>query len=415
MTIQHSSFEARGLPLENIRIIDFSWVVAGPATTRVFAVLGAEVIKIESARRVDLMRGRPPFPEGKGGINVSANFINYNVNKLGVTLNMRQQKGVELAKRLIKISDITVENFGADVLDKWGLGYEEQVKIRPDIIMLSMPVMGKTGPRADFGGYGMGIQATAGINFLMGRPDRMPVGTGIAYPDAGPNPRQAATAIMAALHYRNRTGNGQFIELAQLESTINYTGTSVIQCAANNSLQTRQGNRSSYAAPHGGYRCAGNDRWCAIAVSDDQEWKAFCSVLGNPEWTRDLRFTTFIGRKQNEDELDAVVEEWTSRHTAEDVMNLMQEVGVPAAVVQSGEDLLEHDEHLRVRGAYVVSEHIEAGRLTHDTGYFQLSKTPGKVYRSGPVLGQDNDYVYRDLLGMTEEEMDELIVEGVLE
>lgn len=407
--------ERKGLPLAGIRLTDFSWVAAGPSATRVLAVLGAEVIKIESARRIDLVRGRSPLAEGKTGINVSGSFINYNVNKMAITLNMRHPKGLEIAKRLISISDLTAENFTPGVLDKWGLGYEEQVKAKPDIIMLSMPVMGKTGPRRDFGGYGMGIQAAAGINFLMGRPDRMPVGTGIAYPDVGPNPRQAATAVLAALHYRNKTGKGQFIELAQLESTVNYTGASIIQYTANKTLQTRQGNRLGHAAPHGGYRCQGNDRWCVIAVFTDAEWKSFCNVIGNPDWTRDPKFATLLGRKQNEDELDALVEEWTKERAAEEVMNLMQQAGVAAAVVQNGQDLLEHDEHLKVRESYVVLEHPEAGTVINDDGYFKLSKTPGKVYRAAPVLGQDNDYVYRELLGMSEEEMDQYIVEGILE
>ncbi|MBI2908397.1 MAG: CoA transferase [Chloroflexi bacterium] len=405
----------KGLPLENIRVTDFSWVAAGPAATRILAFLGAEVITIESARRIDLVRGRPPLAEGKTGINVSGSFINYNPNKLAVTLNMRHPKGLELAKKLISISDITAENFTAGVLDKWGLGYEEQAKVKPDIIMLSMPVMGKTGPRRDFGGYGMGIQAAAGINFLMGRPDRMPVGTGIAYPDVGPNPRQAGTAVLAALHYRNRTGKGQAIELAQLESTVNYTGPSVLQFTANKTLQTRQGNRATYAAPHGGYRCQGNDRWCVIAVFTDTEWKAFCNVLGSPDWTRDPRFATLLGRKQNEDELDGLVEEWTQQRTAEEVMNSMQQAGVAAGIVQNGQDLLERDEHLKVRESYVVLDHPEAGKLTADAGYFKLSKTPGRIYKPAPVLGQDNDYVYRELLCLSEGEIDMYIVEGILE
>lgn len=384
-------------------------------TTRLLAVLGAEVIKIESARRVDLIRGWPPFPVGKTGIDVSGLFINYNVNKMGITLNMRHPKGLEIARRLISISDITVENFTPGVLDKWGLGYEEQAKVKPDILMVSMPVMGKTGPRRDFGGYGNGVQAAAGLAFIMGRPDRAPVGTGTAYPDTGPNPRQAATALLAALHYRNRTGRGQFIELAQLESTVSYTGTSIMQVTANKTLQTPQANHLGYASPHGGYRCQGDDRWCVIAVFTDEEWKSFCRVLGDPDWTRDPRFASLLSRKQHEDDLDSLVEEWTKERTAEEVMNSLQQAGVAAAVVQNGQDLLERDEHLKVRESYVVLEHREAGRVTADRGYFKLSKTPEKVYWPGPVLGQDNDYVYRELLGMSEEEMDEYIVEGILE
>ncbi|MFC2006203.1 CoA transferase, partial [Chloroflexota bacterium] len=179
------------LPLEGIRIVDFFWIAAGPRTTRVFTILGAEVIKMESFARVDLSRGRPPFREGRTGINAGVGNNNVNVNKLSATLNMSKPEAREIAKRLVAISDIVTDNFTPHVMERWGLGYEELVKIKPDIIQISMPVMGKEGPRCHYGGYGMGITAASGINYLTGRPDRMPVGTGIAYSDAGPNPRHA--------------------------------------------------------------------------------------------------------------------------------------------------------------------------------------------------------------------------------
>ncbi|MFC1989525.1 CaiB/BaiF CoA transferase family protein [Chloroflexota bacterium] len=402
------------LPLRGIRIVDFYWVAAGPRSSRVFANLGAEVIKMESIARLDLSRGRPPFRKGTTGINAGLGFNNGSVDKLSATLNMSRPEAREIAKKLIAISDVVTDNYTPHVMDNWGLGYDELVKIKPDIIQISMPVMGKEGPRSHYGGYGMGITAASGINYLTGRPDRAPVGTGIAYSDAGPNPRHATIALLAALHYRNVTGKGQFIEIPQNESTICYTGTAILDYAVNGRLQRGMSNHSPYACPHAAYRCKGDDRWCVIAVFNQEEWLAFCDVIGNPEWVWDSRFATCLSRKESEEELDQLIEEWTQERTPEEVMMQMQLGGVAAGIVQDGADLLDRDHQLRAREQYVTLDHPEIGVCHVDNVPFRLSETPGQVRHHAPLLGQDNDYVYRELLGMSEEEMDRLIVEEII-
>ncbi len=401
-------------PLAGIRVLDFTWVAAGPRATLVLAQLGAQVIKVESYRRLDLSRGRPPFAEGKSGLNASANWAYGNASKLGITLDMTQEKGRALAMRLVAVSDVVVDNMTAGVMARWGMDYEHLVAVKPDIITLSMPVMGSTGPRRNYGGYGMGIEGISGLKSISGPPDSPPVGTGIAYPDAGPNPRHAAAAVLAALHYRNRTGKGQHIEVAQYESTTAFTGTAILEYTANGRVATRQGNRVPWAAPHGAYRCSGEDRWCVISVENDAQWEAFCGVMGNPDWAKEPRFATLLGRKHDEDELDTLVEAWTRQQTAQAVMDCLQRAGVPAGIVQNGQDLLEHDRHLRERRAFVAVEHPEAGTLEHPVLGFRLSAMADAGLRPAPLLGEHNYLVLGELLGMAEEEVDELIVEQVI-
>jgi len=402
------------LPFEGIRVADFSWVTAGPRWTKMLGDFGAQVIKIESAGRVDMNRGRPPLIPGKRGVNASALFNNINCDKLSVTLNLKHPKGRELAKQLVAVSDMVLDNFNPGVMDKMGLGYKDLVEVKPDIIVISMPTMGGGGPRSNYGGYGMGIEAISGLKHISGFPGKMPLGTGIAYPDAGPNPRHAMAAALAALHYRNRTGKGQFIEMAQYESTVNFTGTAVLEYTANQAVQGSWGGRLPNAAPHGAYRCKGDDRWCVVAVFGEDEWEAFCGTIGRPAWTGEPKFTTLDDRKKNEDELDQMVESWTITKDARDVMELLQAAGVAAGVVQTGEDLLDNDLQLRAREHYVRMDHPEAGPQTVDGVRIKLSETPGSVRRPAPLLGEHNDYVIKELLGIPDEEYDMLIVEQVV-
>jgi crotonobetainyl-CoA:carnitine CoA-transferase CaiB-like acyl-CoA transferase len=295
-----------------------------------------------------------------------------------------------------------------------GLGYDALKEVKPDIIMISMPVMGNTGPRSQYGGYGMGIEAVSGLKYISGFPDKMPLGTGIAYPDSGPNPRHALVAMLAALHYRERTGMGQFIELAQYESSICFTGTAVLEYTANGTIQGSWGGRLPEAAPHGAYRCSGDDRWCVIAVFTDEEWRAFARVMGNPPWTGESRFATLLGRKQHEDELDRLVEEWTKQKDAREVMEALQNAGVAAGVIQSGKDLLEDDLQMKAREHFVRMEHPEAGGQMVDSVRIKLSSTPGSVRRPAPLLGEHSEYVLKNLLAISDDEYDSLLIEGVI-
>ena len=422
--------------MQGIRVTDFSWFGAGPYVTRLLAAYGAEVIRIESNTRIDGMRWQAPRKPGvPETYNISGMFNNYNPGKLGITLNLNNPRGLEIAKKLISVSDIVLDNFIPGAMEKWGLIYEELVKIKPDIIVATMPVMGITGPYTFWRGFGTTIRTAAGIDYMTGNPDRPPIGTGMAaLPDFTCNPYHAATAILSALHYRNKTGKGQFIELAQLESTVCWTETAILDYTVNKHIQMGMRNRLPNAAPHGVYRCLGEDRevdycampesepehkkkderWVAIAVFTEEEWRGFCSVIGNPPWTKDKKFANLKSRKKNEDELDRLVEEWTMKKSPEEVMMLMQQAGVAAGVVNDGEDLQTRDPQLKARGFYVYLEHPEAGRIAHDGLTFALSATPGEIRRA-PLLGEHNEYVYKEILGFSEEEVNQLITDGVLE
>ncbi len=424
------------LPMQGIRVTDFSWFGAGPYVTRLFAAYGAEVIRIESNIKIDGMRWQAPRKPGiTQTYNISGMYNNFNPGKLGVTLNLNLAKGIEIARKLVSVSDVVLDNFIPGAMAKWGLTYDELVKIKPDIIVCTMPVMGITGPYMLWRGFGTTIRTVAGIDYITGNPERPPIGTGMAaFPDFTCNPYHAATAILSALHYRNKTGKGQFIELAQFESTACWTETSILDYTVNQRVQTGMRNHLSYAAPHGVYRCLAegrevdycampesepehrkkDERWCAIAVFTEDEWKAFCNVIGNPPWTKDEKFATFQKRKENEDELDSLIGEWTLKRSPEEVMMLMQKSGVAAGVVQDGEDLQTRDPQLKERGFYVYLDHPETGRIAHDGLTFALSATPGEIRRA-PLLGEHNEFVYREVLGFSEEEVNKLITEGVLE
>ncbi|MBE0481044.1 MAG: CoA transferase, partial [Dehalococcoidia bacterium] len=423
-------------PLEGVRFTDFSWYGAAPYATRLFAAYGAEIIRIESSTKLDGMRWQAPRKPGvPSSYNISGMYNNFNPGKLGITLNMAHPEARDLAVRLVSISDVVLDNFYPGAMGKWRLGYQDLVEIKPDIIVATMPVMGKTGPYAMWRGFGTSIRTMAGLDYITGNPDRPPIGTGMAaLPDFSCNPYHAATAILAALHHRNVTGKGQFVEIAQFESTVCWGETSILDYTVNNRIQQADRNHLPYAAPHGVYRCLAEDwevdysampesvpqrrkkdeRWCAIAVFTDDEWQAFCKAIGSPPWTADKKFATLQGRKENEEELDRLIEEWTEGRKAEEVMTLLQRAGVPAGVVQDGEDLLTRDPQLKAREFHVWRDHPEAGRIAHDGLSFALSRTPGEIGRA-PLLGEHNEFVYREILGLQESEFDRLMVEKVLD
>jgi crotonobetainyl-CoA:carnitine CoA-transferase CaiB-like acyl-CoA transferase len=400
--------------LAGIRVADFSWYAAGPIASMVLAQHGAEVIKVESEAKPDGLRVLHPMPKNRSGLNFSGYFNNFNANKMSLTLNMGQSQARELALRLIEKCDVVIENYSPSVFEKWGLGYEALRQVRPDITYVRAPIQGGDGPHRDFAGYGAFITALAGLSYLTGFADRPPVGPGTNYSDFVVNPGHIAVAIMAALHYRDRTGKGQIIEVAQVESAAAVIGRAILDYTINVRVQGRSGNRVPQAAPHGAYRCQGEDRWCAIAVMGEEEWGAFCQATAHPEWRDDSRFATVAARKQHEDVLDALVEDWTSTRSAEEVMCTLQAAGVPAGVVQNARDLLESDAHLRERGHYAYLEHPEAGVRAYDGPPFRLSKTPRRLLTSAPCLGQHTEYVCKDILGLSDDEIAALVIDGVL-
>lgn len=404
----------RRRPLQGIRILDFSWVAAGPLAAKMCADHGAEVILVESARRRGGLRGGLPMVRGKSGWNVSGWFNNLNTSKLGITVNLKTPQGVELIHRLVRISDVVLDNYTPGVMARWGLDYDGLVKIKPDIIAMSMPVMGCTGPHRHFGGFGGAPVALAGLNYLTQIAGRGPAATAHAFADHACNGGHGAVALLAALLYRRRTGRGQFIDLGQYESTANVMGSYLLEYAANGVAQEPDVNHSRVAAPHNAYPCCGENRWCVIAVSTDEEWESLGRAMGDPAWANESRFATLESRLAHQAALDQHVGEWTRERTPEEVTALLQAAGVPAGIVQNAQDLLDRDPHLRERGYFVTLDHPEAGLGRYQRLAFQLSETPAE-FDPAPLLGQHNDYVFGELLGLSQEEIDDYMVAGVIE
>ncbi|MEX2236847.1 MAG: CoA transferase [Dehalococcoidia bacterium] len=401
--------------LSGIRVADFSWFGAGPIAGGFLAHHGAEVIRVESATHLDGLRTTQPVPPGKEGPNVSGYYNNFNANKLSLTINMNHPQAKDVALKLISKCDVVMENYTPRVFEKWGLTYEAMCEVKPDIIFARLAMQGFSGPHRDFLGFGAVLTPLAGITHLSGYPDRVPIGLGTNYPDYVINPTHVAIAITAALRHRRRTGEGQLVELAQLESTSASIGVALLDYIANGTVQTRRGNHDDAAAPHNAYPCAGEDRWCVIAVQSDEEWAAFCEVAGHPDWAEDQRFADFAGRKANEDALDGLVAEWTRTMEAPEIMSKLQAAGVPAGVVHTAQDVLENDVHMRERGYYVYLDHPEAGHNAYDGSAARLSKTPGVVSRPAPLLGENTWQVATEIIGLSADEVAELAAASVLE
>ena len=399
--------------LENVRIADFTWVVAGPLCVRYLADFGAQVIHVETGTRLDPIRYTPPYKDDIPGINRSGYFHNYNSNKYGITLNLRHPKALELAKRLILWADIVAENFNPGVMKRLGLSYEEIREIKPDIIMISLGSKGQTGPHAHLPAFGAHLAAVSGFTAITGWPDRDPPVIFGAYTDSIAG-RFGAATLLAALDYRRRTGKGQYIDLSQSEAGIEFLIPPLLDYDVNRRILERNGNRHPSAAPHGAYRCKGEDRWCAIAIFTDREWKAMRQVMGSPPWAEDDKFATLLGRKTNEGELDNLIEQWTINYSAEELMTRLQQAGVSAGVVETAEDL-HSDPQLKYRHHFWGLEHQEIGESTYDSMGSQLSKTPAELYKAAHTLGEDNYCVYTQILGLSDEEFVESLEEGVFD
>jgi benzylsuccinate CoA-transferase BbsF subunit len=403
---------SRPFALDGIKVVDFSWVGVGPITAKYLADHGAEVIRIESQAHPDPLRSTPPWAGATPGLNRSQFYANYNTSKYGASLDLSKPKGRELAKRLVARADIVLESFTPRVMKNWGLDYAELVQVKPDLIMLSTCQQGQTGPHARYPGYGNLMAALAGFNAISGWPDRPPASPYGAYTDYIV-PRFAASALLAALDYRRRTGKGQYIDVSQYEAALHFLAPLILDYTVNGRVMQRQGNRDAQAAPHGAYRCRGEERWCAIAVTNDEEWRAFCRASGAPPWTQDPRFATPQSRLAHVEALDDLVQTWTMRFTPEEVMQRLQEHGVPAGIVADCGDL-HRDPQLQHRGFFVELHHLEMGPSPYDGLQFTLSKTPGALRSPAPCLGEHNEHVFKGLLGLSEEEYVQLIIEEVI-
>lgn len=325
---------------------------------------------------------------------------------------MRQPRGLEVATRLLRLSDVVIENFSAGVLDRWGFGYETMKAAKPDIIYVSLAGFGHTGPYQAYVSHGPVLQAMAGYTHCTGLPGRPPVVMG-AYADFVSG-LSAALAVLMALTYRQHTGKGQYVDLGQYQAIAAMMGTAVLEYSVNGRAAgpIGVGNYHQRAAPHGAYRCAGDDRWCVITIFTKEEWRAFCGVLGDPAWTAEPAFATVPERIEHRAALDRHVTEWTARHPAEEVMYLLQQAGVPAAVVQNAADLA-RDPHLHARGFWEYDQDPDLGVEVFEGVPEKLSETPGHVWRPAPQVGQHNEYVYGTLLGMSQEEIEQYRAEGI--
>lgn len=407
--------------LEGIRICDLTGQLAGAGATRYLAAMGAQVIRIEDPvkkGRWDILRGGPPFIDERRGGDLGGAFNNHNVEKLGITLNLRTDKGRDLFRRLVAISDAVTENFAADVLARMGFTYDELRAIRPDIVYVSNCGFGFTGPYREYKTWGPIVQAVCGLTFTSGLPDQPPAGWGYSYMDHhGGN--FMGIAILAALVHRNRTGEGQWIDMASTEAGASLNGPALLDFTVNGRPTRRDGmpnsNRSENPrmAPHGIYPASGSDNWVAIACRNDEDWRAIASVVSQ-EWADDARYKTLEGRFANQDALDAQVGEWTSSRDRYQVAAELRGTGVPAAAVQRPEDRIENDDETAAWGLWPQVKHTAMGAVRVDGFPVHFSETDWVIERGAPCLGEHNDVVFGEILGLGSKEIAELREEGVI-
>ena len=389
--------------LNGIRILDFTRVLAGPYATRILGDFGAEVIKVQSKKTATGVES-----------NTRGYFSIWNRNKRSITLDMSYPEARELALGMVAISDVVIENFTPRVMSNWGLHYKKLKEAKPDLIMLSMSGMGQTGPWKDHAAFGSTVQSLGGLTYLTSYEKNSPVGSGYAYADPVSG-LYGAFAVLAALDYRDRTGHGRYIDLSEYEAVCTLIGPALLDTFTNDTEVLPKGNRSDYllAAPYGCYPCLGTDRWCVIAVFKEVEWKALCQVLGQPAWTKEERFSSLSKRKKHAEELDEFLGTWTSDQTAEEIVVILQKVGVPAGVVQNAKDLV-NDPQLVEREFFVHLKHPTLGDTISDRSPIRFGRSYDKDWKASPLLGEHNEYVFMNLLGLSEREFLAYVDKGVI-
>ncbi len=405
-------------PLEGVRVIDLTKIVAGPNATRMLATMGAEVIRVEwhDQRALDLLRGvLPKAPGGEAdSLNRSGLFNNINPGKYGITLNMSLPQGRDLFKRLIAKAAVLCENYSPGQMERWELGYDTLRKINPGLIYLQISGMGKSGTYNDYLSVGPTAQALSGLTHMSGLPAPMPpAGWGYSYLNHSTG-YYGAMHVMLALLNRRRTGRGCYIDLSQTEVGVMTSGTATLEAQLTGQSTLRYGNRMPAAdwAPHGAYPCRGPDEWITLAVQTDEQWQACVAEIGSPDWARDARFRTAAGRKAHEDDLDRLMTEFTKNEDRYELMHRLQKQGIPAGVVQTAADRYLRDPQLKERGAFVPLPHSEIGTWPIEGFPAKFHTMPVEVGglpgRAAPCMGEDNDAVYRDVLGLTPETIAQL-------
>lgn len=406
-----------GGPLRGLRVVEMGQLIAIPFAVKLLADMGAQVIRLESTGRLESYRSDSVYRNEIHGEfwNRGANFYEQNRNKLGVTLDLSRPQGRELLLRLIAVSDVFAENFTPRVIKNFGLEYDQLRRVKPDIIMVSSTGYGFSGPWANFGATGPATEGASGLAYTTGYKDGPPVMAEIPYVDytAG---EHTVFAVMAALMRRLETGQGQFIDVSQTQAAAATIPEALLDFAANGRNPVRIGNADPVMSPHGCYPCAGQDRWIAVAVSDDAEWQGLCEVMGRPDWAADQRFSGSVGRQRHSEELDRMLAEATVQWDAHRLMAALQSAGVPAGAVLDSKDLL-FDPHLRERRFYEVARHHPSTGmppLPYAGRPWKLSETPAISPKAAPLMGEHNDFALRELLGLTAAKVERLEADGVI-
>lgn len=397
-------------PLEGYRVVDFSWVWAGPLLGMILADLGAEVIKVETNKKLDSARLTP----GRSTVGPETDFVfhSMNRNKLGITVDITEPRGTEIIHDLIKVSDVAVENFSPKGLKRLGLEYDILSKVNPKLVMISLPAAGQFGPLSDIVTYAPSLGALCGYSSLIGYPGERVLGEQTPYLDVN-SATHGAFAVMAALYYREQAGKGQYIDMAQIEVGASVIGEAFMEYFMNGRVMGTNGNRVKGMAPHNNYPCQGEGRWVSIAVKTDEEWESFSRALGNPPWTEDVRFRDKYNRLTGQDELDSLVAAWTVEHSDYEVMEMLQKAGVAATPCL---DLMDRfsDPQFEARDVHLQVEHPATGVDIIAGVPFKLGGTPCEVRRPAPLLGQDNEYVLGELLHKSKEEIAQLVEDKVV-
>ena len=398
--------------LGGLKVLDLSLMFAGPWTTAYLSDFGAEVVRIESSRHPDPARDHPPFKDGIADAGHSYMGLLTGNGKASMTLDLTTESGRQIAYDLVRWADVVTESYSTGAAERMGLGYEKLSRIKPDIIMLSTNLEGRTGPRADSVGFGSDVQGRAGLVDTTGWSDRGSAVPHHAYGDVI-TPWFGVIAILAALEHRRRTGEGQYIELSMYESLLSLVVVPVLDFSISRAIWRRQGNRSRFATPHGVYACTGEDRWCAITVTSEAQWNAFRKALGNPVWSDDPRFSDLAGRRAHEDDLDRFVSSWTKTLSPDRVAETLQASSIPAAVVQRIDDLMERDVHSRDRGIFCFLPKKGLGPVLHFVAPPKLTRTPS-CPKPSAFVGEHTEWVCKNILKMSPDTYRELIQNSVL-
>jgi crotonobetainyl-CoA:carnitine CoA-transferase CaiB-like acyl-CoA transferase len=400
------------LPLKDVKICDFMWVMAGPASTRILADYGATVVRIESPTRIDTARTLQPYHGNQLSPDGSGLFANCNAGKFGISLDLRNPASRGVIHDLVRWADVVTESFSPKAMRAWGFDYEALRKINPGLIMLSSCLMGQTGPLAKIAGFGNMAAAIAGFANLTGWPDRPPAGVFGAYTDYV-SPRYTAMAILAALDHRRRTGEGQYIDQSQAECSIHFLGPAILDYTVNGRVDQRMGNADPVFAPHGVYPAAGDDNWIAIVCRDDDDWRRLCSAMENQDLACDACYASASGRREHREAIDASISAWSRAFDRGAIESRLQSHGVPAHQVQNSADAYA-DPQFTHRRHFVALDHPSLGKFTVEGPRAKLSRTPGVVNRAAPSLGQDNQHVLENILGYDETQISELAASGAL-